>query len=123
LFWRIPVAATGYYSDVFGKHFSRLAKKAGVEKGPVFHSFRHNFRDACRDARISNDIAFQFGGWTDTRIGNRYGSGYRMSDLLQELRKIRYPTIQVQSFKREDFDGPSSTSWGKTKRGGRKKLF
>lgn len=97
VFWQVNAAATGYYSDVFSKHYTRYLKEINVHsKKKTFHSFRHTWRDACRDARIPDPIVHQLGGWTKSDVGTQYGVGYRMSDLAAELKKVRYQSVVPQ---------------------------
>ncbi|RYD75307.1 MAG: site-specific integrase, partial [Verrucomicrobiaceae bacterium] len=63
LFGEVGLGATGYRSTTFSAWFTRFTGKAKVRSGKTcFHSFRHNFRDALREARIERDIALALGG-------------------------------------------------------------
>ncbi|NVJ92869.1 MAG: hypothetical protein HWE34_14500, partial [Methylocystaceae bacterium] len=59
-----------------------------------FHSFRHNFRDALREADVRHEIAMLLGGWADSSRGKSaqmfYGNGFAMKTILAELGKIKY---------------------------------
>ena len=112
VFWQIGKAKTGYYSDIFTKHFRRFLQKIGVSsRHKTFHSFRHTFRDACRSARMNDGIAFQLGGWADGRIGNKYGMGYEIAELASELRKIRYGTFEPQKISWEEMMQSPMKAW------------
>src|SRR5690606_27511640 len=64
LFPELPISTTGYYSDPFSKWFRRfLAKSGATAPKTCFHSFRHCYRDALREARIPHEIALALGGW------------------------------------------------------------
>lgn len=96
LFPDVAVGASGYFSDIFSKTFARFLDRIGLKsKSIVFHSFRHNFRDAARAARIPQEIIFQLGGWKGGHIGNDYGEGYTLPDLLCEIRKIQYLGLKL----------------------------
>lgn len=54
----------GRFSQNFSKWFGRFMDRIGYsDPALVFHSFRHGFRDACRDADIPEEIAHALGGW------------------------------------------------------------
>jgi hypothetical protein len=59
-----------------------------------FHSFRHNFRDELRAARVDHDIAMLLGGWATgssrTAVSENYGSGYRVEALNEAVRKLNF---------------------------------
>ena len=72
LFGEVGMGATGYRSTTFSAWFRRFVEKAGANSPRTcFHSFRHGFRDALREAGVERDIALALGGWT---LG---GSGFR----------------------------------------------
>lgn len=84
--------ATGYLSDVFSKWFSRFLDKAGAKRPRTsFHSFRHNYRDALREADISIERIRALGGWSTGNTDEDYGSGFRASTLAVDMAKVRLP--------------------------------
>ncbi len=88
----------GYYSDPFQKWFSRFLGKAGA-KAPrtSFHSFRHNFRDALREADVSREATLALGGWAGQGVADTvYGGGLRPSTLAREIRKVRYEGLDLR---------------------------
>jgi integrase len=91
LFPELPRGKNGYYSDPFGKWFGRFLKKAGA-KAPrtSFHSFRHSYRDALREAGISPERVRALGGWAGGSGGAEeiYGGGFKASTLAKEIRKL-----------------------------------
>ena len=64
-----------------------------------FHSFRHGFRDAARNARIDRDIVLRLGGWTtgggQSEAADAYGSGYHPAVLFEAISKIEYPGLDL----------------------------
>ena len=52
--------------------------KPRVPEGCVIHSFRHSMRDRLRAVECPSDIIDVIGGWTTTRVGQRYGLGQPM---------------------------------------------
>jgi len=97
LFPDADIDKQGYRSDKFGKWFSRHLTSVGAKTSQTaFHSFRHNFRDALRDADVSRDRVLALGGWT--RGGGAeegYGSGPSAKELAKEIEKITYPGLDL----------------------------
>ncbi len=106
LFPDLSVASTGYYSDNFSKWFSRFLEKAGAKRPRTsFHSFRHNFRDALREARIPKDITHALGGWANENgdgdaTAENYGRGYLAATLLDAIKQLEYRTLALDHLSR-----------------------
>ena len=103
LFAEVGMGATGYRSTTFSQWFRRFTTKAGA-KAPktCFHSFRHVFRDALREARVDRDIAMALGGWSrggssggPASVSDAYGSGYRVATLFEAINRVRYPDLDL----------------------------
>lgn len=91
LFPELTLASTGYVSDNFSKWFANFLDKVGItDNRKNFHSFRHTFRDAMREAEIPQDRLRELGGWSSGSTEDDYGSGTRPSTLAREIAKIRY---------------------------------
>jgi len=100
LFGEVPMGATGYRSSTFSAWFRRFVAKAGADSPKTcFHSFRHGFRDALREARIDRDIALALGGWTTASgaasVSDAYGSGYRIATLKEAIDRVRYTGLDL----------------------------
>ena len=96
LFSEVGMGATGYRSTTFSAWFRRFIVRAhAAAPKTCFHSFRHNFRDALREARIDRDVALTLGGWASAgsvaSVSDAYGSGYRMTTLKDAIDQVRYP--------------------------------
>jgi len=86
----------GYYSDGFQKWFARLLDKQGArEPKTSFHSFRHNWRDAMRDAAVPQERVRLLGGWKRTEVDERYGSNLPVKALHSEMSKVAYPKLDL----------------------------
>jgi integrase len=97
LFPELTVASTGYVSDNFSKWFANFLDKVGITDGRKnFHSFRHTFRDALREAEIPQDRVRELGGWSSGSTEDDYGSGTRASTLAREIAKVRYDGLDLQ---------------------------
>ncbi|WP_243996894.1 site-specific integrase [Methylobacterium sp. E-005] len=96
LFPDIVRGADGYFSP-FSKWFSRFLAEAGVKRDRnAFHSFRHTFRDAMREASVPPDVVTALGGWVRGGLEEHYGSGRITAPVLQEhMRRIRYDGLDL----------------------------
>lgn len=93
LFASLTLDADGRYGSKFGKRFARILDKLGItDSRKVFHSFRHNWTDAARNALVPPEIRYRLAGREDREAGseNDYGHGdYTPSLLLDWLGKVR----------------------------------
>ncbi|WP_052747978.1 tyrosine-type recombinase/integrase [Brevundimonas diminuta] len=101
---QVIMGTTGYRSTTFSAWFRRFVAKAGADSPKTcFHSFRHGFRDALREARIDRDIALALGGWASASgvasVSDAYGSGYRMATLKEAIDRVSYPDIDLSHLK------------------------
>ena len=101
LFPELTPDSLGYLSGTFSKWFNdkkRFLGKIGVASpGVSFHSFRHNYRDALREAQISLERVRALGGWRRDSEGEEsiYGRGLRAATLYGEIKKIHYPGLDL----------------------------
>ena len=101
LFEDINPGSSGIRSTAFSKWFVQYLCKANASKPRTsFHSFRHSFRDALREARVDREIAMALGGWgTGSKSGldvsDFYGRGFDPSRLREEITKIKYDKIKA----------------------------
>ena len=85
----------GYYSDGFQKWFGRHLIQIGAKAPKTsFHSFRHSFRDALREADVSRDAVLALGGWAGG-IEETYGGGLKATTLAREIAKVKYPGLDL----------------------------
>lgn len=71
-----------------------LSKTLKIPK--TSHSFRHAMRDRLRHAGVSDEFQNLLGGWGSRTVGQRYGQGYLLSQLRDELSKAVQPTSSEQ---------------------------
>lgn len=80
-------------SEVFGKWFGNFIHQTlKFPSTVVFHSFRHTFKDLCRNALISRDIHHAISGHEDgdeQNVGDTYGLGFSIEVKHQEISKIK----------------------------------
>ena len=103
IFKDIKPAATGYFSDILSPRFRTLRKRVGLDgRGVTFHSLRHNFADVAKNANVPREIRFALGGWkTAQAVGDEYGEGYSIQNLLAHLRKVQFIGLDVPEIKFE----------------------
>lgn len=93
-------------SEVLGKWFNGyLHKRLKFPSTVVFHSFRHNFKDLCRNALISRDIHDAISGHEDgerKNVGDSYGRGYSVETKYREICKI---TLDLALVAPKPFEG------------------
>jgi len=102
LFPELQASSTGYFSDPFSKWFRRFLAKSGAARPKTcFHSFRHCYRDALREARIEHEIALALGGWASGHgkdggeTAAAYGRGYRVETLSNSIAEVSYPGLDL----------------------------
>jgi integrase len=101
LFDDIEVGSTGSRPVAFSKWFTQFLRACGAQRTRTsFHSFRHNFRDELRAARIEHEIALLLGGWTTgssrAAVHENYGSGYRIDTLNDAVCRLSFEQVDVQ---------------------------
>ncbi|MEP4337287.1 MAG: hypothetical protein ABJ360_13055, partial [Roseobacter sp.] len=68
-----------------------------------FHSFRHNFRDACRNSSIPDDRACAIGGWTFGQGQHtQYGAGISLSEKAKAIEQLHFPDLDLGRIARWD---------------------
>ncbi|MDK9725985.1 MAG: phage integrase N-terminal SAM-like domain-containing protein [Sterolibacteriaceae bacterium MAG5] len=84
---------TGNWSKWFGRY---LRKDIGItNRKKVFHSLRHSFKDACRDAGLPEDVHDALTGHVGGTVGRDYGRGHSLRTLAKAIAKVKYPGLTV----------------------------
>ncbi len=84
-------ARTAAWSQWFGNYLRRKPISI-TDKAKVFHSFRHLFKDMCRDAGLSEDVHDALTGHAAGKsIGRSYGAGHSAARLHAEISKVKVP--------------------------------
>ncbi len=101
VFPELKLGATGYYSDQASKDFSRYIDAIGAKTGKTsFHSFRHNFKDACRHVGVQPDINDILLGHALPGMAGRYGDGnVPLSVLREAICKVEHRGLSVIGIK------------------------
>lgn len=96
LFPDLPMGEDGYYSSPFSKFFGRFLVTVGAKgEKTTFHSFRHTFEDACRDAEMPTEIMNTLQGHSEKGMAARYGKGYVLPKLDEWMRRIKYDGLDL----------------------------
>jgi integrase len=100
LFPDLPAGENGKRTAAYSKKFSRLIRGLGITyRGKVFHSFRHLFKEMCRDAAIPEEIHDTLTGHASASIGRKYG-GNGLLRLAECMGRVRVEGIP------EEFSAP-----------------
>ncbi len=97
VFPTLKLDAKGYYSGRPSKDFSTFLARVGAKtRTTSFHSFRHNFKDACRHAGINQDISDILEGHALQGMAARYGDGrVPLPRLYEEVCKLKYDGLNL----------------------------
>lgn len=86
----------GIRTASWSKWWGRYSTAIGLDdRRLVFHSFRHGFKDACRDSGISKDIHDVLTGHAPVNVGDRYGSGHSIRTLAEAMAKVQYEGLDL----------------------------
>ena len=72
---------TGLTAESWSKWFGKYIRDLGI-KNPVFHSFRHNFKDALRAGGVAEDLNDALTGHTS---GGGVGRTYGAKDMMRRF--------------------------------------
>ena len=87
----------GKRTAAWSKWWGRYARKIGiVDRRKVFHSFRHSFKDACREAGIPQDIHDALTGHAPNNVGGSYGKGHSLHNLALAINRIAYADVDLR---------------------------
>ena len=89
------------------KWFNRHLRSIGItDKRKVFHSFRHNFKDALRTGRVPEDLNDALTGHSNTSVGRGYGAKeivrrFGMSALKDAVYAVNYKGLSLSKVSSE----------------------
>jgi len=88
----------GNVTAAFSKSFGRHLRSIGItDTKKTFHSTRHSFKHAAREANIDEEVHDALTGHTNASVGRKYGSarGYPLRPLERAIEKIRYEGLDL----------------------------
>lgn len=91
VFYDIEFGEDGYPSHNFSKWWGRYTRRISVHTDKTaFHSFRHNFTDALREAEVPDSIAKTLVGHADRSVHANYSSGASIQKLSEHMYRVTY---------------------------------
>ena len=89
----------GYFSDFFSRY---LRKTVGIQdRRKVFHSFRHTFKETCRQLGIEEAVHDALTGHTHSGAGRKYGNEYYpLEPLFAAMNTFHVPGLDLQHLRR-----------------------
>ncbi len=88
----------GKLTSDFSKAYMKYTRaELGItDPNKVFHSLRHSFRDACREADIGEELADALMGHSSRgKTGRHYGKSFSLSKLHEAICRIDYPGLKI----------------------------
>jgi integrase len=83
------------FGKAWGQWFGRYKEAQGITGKKDFHSFRHTFIDACKDASIDGDLWRKITGHAPQDVGGGYGSSDLLERLKKEIDKVKYEVVRL----------------------------
>jgi len=92
LFPELKADTKGVLTGNWSKWWRRYARRIGMhDERKVFHSFRHTFKDACREAGIHEEVHDALTGHSGGGAGRSYGSGnLSLAVLYQAIEQLAF---------------------------------
>lgn len=93
LFPELP--ATNKRTKEMSRWFGRAFRPSiGIDDPTrTFHSFRHLFKDRCREAKLRRDLHDSLTGHADGSAGAHYGDGLTLEDLKSGIDALTFPGL------------------------------
>lgn len=100
LFYELKESKEGRYTKGFSQWFGRHTRSLGIDdSSKVFHSLRHGFKDACREAEIPEDMHDALTGHSKGTASRGYGAGHKLHVLNKYLQCIRFDGLEIKELK------------------------
>lgn len=89
------------FSQWFGRYLRQVVKVQDARK--VFHSFRHGFKDACRENGVPKEIHDRLTGHSGGDVGDNYGGEFfPLVPLFEGVSKINYTGLDLSHLHRPE---------------------
>jgi integrase len=97
LFPELRADVHGVITGNWSKWYGRYIRANGLtDPRKVFHSFRHSFKDACREAGIDESIHDALTGHAGGGEGRSYGGEmHPLAPLAKAIKKVRYKGLKL----------------------------
>lgn len=100
IFEDVKFGADGYPSANFTKYWGRYGRRVGFwTQKTTFHSFRHSFIQALKEAGVPKDVRIEIVGHEGEDTHDDYGKGLSLSKLKEAVDRAQYdvPGIKLSS--------------------------
>jgi len=91
--------AGGKFTDSWSKWYGRyLRTEVGIQDSRItFHSFRHTFKDACREGELGEELHDALTGHVGRGgVGRSYGSDkFPLTALHEAIKRVTYPEVNL----------------------------
>jgi integrase len=101
LFPELTPDSRGVLTGSWSKWFGRWLRNTVLimDRRKVFHSFRHTFKDACREAGITQEVHDQLSGHAARNVGSTYGGDtFPLKPLSEAVGKINFNLPNIVGF-------------------------
>jgi len=83
-----PLNADGKAQNAASKKGMRFIRSITSDKDLVVHSFRHTFKDLCRNADIPNDLHKFITGHSGGDVSSYYGEGFSLEKRKEAIDEV-----------------------------------
>lgn len=90
----------GVQTKEASRRANRIIDCVSTDRRLVFYSFRHTFKDMCRDADIPIDVHDQLTGHAPANVGGTYGFGRAVAKLARHMARIKLAMIDWAAIER-----------------------
>lgn len=109
LFSEVKYGSDGSASTEFSKFFARLMDRVGLPDPKLtFHSFRHGFSDALRNAEVPRYTIDKITGHSDGSVSSHYGKGNSLEACYKAISEMvvsaRIPVIIENTSKNQNYN-------------------
>lgn len=100
LFPALRKGSKGQWTESWGKWYGKYLRRVVqiTDTRITFHSFRHTFKDACREAGIDGEVQDAILGHAGSGEGRNYGNGlYPLRPLAGAMERIEYTGATINA--------------------------
>lgn len=88
----------GRLTEKWGEWFREYRRACGITDPRInFHSFRHTFKDFCRESGIEEGVQRQMMGHSARDVADGYGNGFSTLAMVKAISRYRIPRLKLAS--------------------------
>lgn len=96
IFSQLRPNGDGKLTEKWGDWFREYRRQVGISDPRLkFHSFRHAFKDYCREASINEGVQRQLMGHSAADVAEQYGSGFSTHQLVCAMQSYRVAGLSL----------------------------